>query len=134
GMSQRRYAERRRLFEQLQTEHARRISGAARDELREAVDAAHRLMASPAARAFDLGLEPGPACDAYNTGRFGLGCLVARALIQAGSRFVEVSFEFEPFGHWDTHENGHTRVEEMKRQMDAPHARMVRALDVLGRL
>ena len=47
-------------------------------------------------------------------GRFGLGCLLARRLTEAGARFIEVTTEYIPFLNWDTHENGHTRLEAMK--------------------
>ena len=47
----------------------------------------------------------------YNTGRFGLGCLLARRLVEAGARFIEVTTEYIPFLYWDTHENGHERAE-----------------------
>src|SRR4051794_37502731 len=37
------------------------------------LDNAHRLLSSPASKAFDLSLEPKASYDKYNTGRFGLG-------------------------------------------------------------
>ncbi len=73
------------------------------------MDNAHRLLSSPAAKAFDLSLEPKASYDKYNTGRFGLGCLLARRLTEVGARFIEVTTEYIPFVNWDTHENGHTR-------------------------
>ena len=33
-------------------------------------------------------LEPKTSFDAYNTGRFGQGCLLARRLVEAGARYV----------------------------------------------
>jgi arylsulfatase A-like enzyme len=95
------------------------------------MDNAHRLLSSPAAKAFDLSLEPKASYDAYNTGRFGLGCLLARRLVEAGARFVEVTTEYIPFRHWDTHENGHTRAKAMKEEIDRPVARLV--VDLLKR-
>jgi hypothetical protein len=67
-------------------------------------------------------------------GRFGLGCLLARRLVEAGARFIEVTTEYIPFLNWDTHENGHTRTAEMKRQIDAPVAQLVRDLEARGLL
>ena len=72
---------------------------------------AHRLLSSPDAKAFDLSLEPKESYDKYNTGRFGHGCLLARRLIEAGARFIEVTTEYIPFVHWDTHENGHATAD-----------------------
>ena len=56
-----------------------------------AMDAADRLLTSPSAKAFDLSLEPKKSFDIYNTGRFGQGCLLARRLVEAGARYVEVT-------------------------------------------
>jgi hypothetical protein len=99
------------------------------EEFLKSIEGAHRLLESPAAKAFDLGLEPKESYDVYNTGRFGLGCLLARRLVEAGARFVEVTTEYVPFMGWDTHENGHSRLVEMMRLIDAPVARLIRDLD-----
>ncbi len=61
------------------------------------MDNAHRLLSSPAAKAFDLSLNRRRSYDKYNTGRFGLGCLLARRLTEAGARFIEVTSEYIPF-------------------------------------
>ena len=71
---------------------------------------------SGVAKAFDLSLEPKTVYDKYNTGRFGLGCLLARRLTEAGARFIEVTTEYIPFRYWDTHENGHERAVGMKQR------------------
>lgn len=105
-----------------------------RESLLRSMDNAHRLLTSPAAKAFDLSLEPQKSYEIYNTGRFGLGCLLARRLVEAGARFIEVTTEYIPFRHWDTHENGHTRAMEMKRQIDAPVAQLVLDLEERGLL
>ena len=91
-------------------------------------------MNAPAAKAFDLALEPRKVYDEYNTGRFGLGCLLARRLIEAGARFIEVSTEYIPFLGWDTHDNGHTRTVALKRMIDAPVARLILDLEQRGLL
>ena len=60
---------------------------------------AYRLMTSPAAKkAFDLAQEPEAARNRYGRGRLGAGCLLARRLVEAGSRFVTVVDS-----GWDTH-------------------------------
>jgi hypothetical protein len=110
-------------------------SPARQDEsLLRAMDNANRLLQSPASKAFDLTLERGESYDAYNTGRFGLGCLLARRLVENGARFVEVTSEYIPFRHWDTHENGHDRAAGMKQQIDRPIAQLIRDLDERGLL
>ena len=105
-----------------------------KESLLRSLDNAYRLLSSPAAKAFDLTLEPKGSYDKYNTGRFGLGCLLARRLTEAGARFIEVTTEYVPFFEWDTHDNGHTRLIEMKRQIDAPIAQLVLDLEQRGLL
>src|SRR3982751_719239 len=105
-----------------------------REALLRSLDGADRLLRSPSAKAFDLSLEPKASFDAYNTGRFGQGCLLARRLVEAGARYVEVTSEYIPFVYWDTHEHGHERAEDMKQLIDAPVAQLIRDLDQRGLL
>jgi hypothetical protein len=105
-----------------------------RESLKRSLENAHRLLTSPAAKAFDLSLEPKPSYDIYNTGRFGLGCLLARRLVESGARFVEVTTEYIPFRYWDTHENGHTRTIGMKQTVDAPISQLILDLESRGLL
>jgi uncharacterized protein (DUF1501 family) len=61
---------------------------------------AYRLLASDAARgAFDLEREKPGARERYGSSRLGTGCLLARRLVEAGSRFVTVVDT-----GWDTHQ------------------------------
>jgi len=105
-----------------------------RESLLRAVANAERLLNSPAVRAFDLSLEPREKYDVYNTGKFGLGCLLARRLVEAGARYLEVTTEYVPFLGWDTHDNGHTRLAQLKRQIDGPIAQLVLDLEERGLL
>jgi hypothetical protein len=105
-----------------------------RESLIRSLDAADRLLTSPSAKSFDLSLEPKKSYDIYNTGRFGQGCLLARRLIEAGARYVEVTTEYIPFRFWDTHENGHERAVKMKEQIDAPVAQLILDLEERGLL
>jgi hypothetical protein len=99
-----------------------------------AMENAHRLLSSPQRAAFDLSLEPRDVYDRYNTGRFGLGCLLARRLVEAGSRFIEVTTEYVPFEGWDTHEEGHERAVRMKQSIDRPIAQLIVDLEQRGLL
>jgi hypothetical protein len=104
------------------------------ESLVRSLDRAHRLLGSPAAKAFDLTLEPRESFAKYDTGRFGQGCLLARRLAEAGARFIEVTTEYVPFMNWDTHENGHERLIAMKRSIDSPIAQLVLDLEERGLL
>ncbi|HBY62104.1 MAG TPA: hypothetical protein DEH78_19970 [Solibacterales bacterium] len=131
-----RFERRYRLYRQMVDANPllRSASDYQRESLLRSLENADRLLRSPAARAFDLTLEPKESYDAYNTGRFGLGCLLARRLAESGARFVEITSEYIPFRHWDTHENGHERARAMKEQIDRPIARLIRDLDQRGLL
>jgi Protein of unknown function (DUF1501) len=61
---------------------------------------AYRLLASPEAKAaFNLAQEKPATRERYGPGRVGTGCLLARRLVEAGSRFVTVVDT-----GWDTHQ------------------------------
>jgi hypothetical protein len=105
-----------------------------KESLLRSMDNAHRLLSSPAAAAFDLSLEKKEIYEKYDTGRFGLGCLLARRLTEAGARFIEVTSEYIPFQYWDTHENGHTRAADLKKTVDGPIAQLVLDLQERGLL
>jgi len=131
-----RFRSRRELLTKLLAEDPvyRHGSDFQRESLVKSLDAADRLLRSSSARAFDLSLEPKETFDAYNTGRFGQGCLLARRLVEAGARYVEVTSEYIPFVYWDSHEHGHDRAAAMKKLIDAPIARLIRDLDERGLL
>jgi hypothetical protein len=105
-----------------------------RESMMKSMDAADRLLSSPSAKAFDLSLEPKNTYDTYNTSRFGQGCLLARRLVEAGARYVEVTTEYIPFRYWDTHQDGHERAVMMKKTIDAPLARLILDLEDRGLL
>ncbi|MCC2669390.1 MAG: hypothetical protein K0Q72_1861 [Armatimonadetes bacterium] len=136
GMSPSRFESREKFYRKLVKDSPVNKYGSdyQKESLLRSLDNAYRLLSSPAAKAFDLTLEPKASYDVYNTGRFGLGCLLARRLTEAGARYIEVTTEYVPFFGWDTHDNGHTRLVEMKRQIDAPIAQLVRDLETRGLL
>lgn len=160
GMSPGRFADRNKLYRQLleASPVGREGSGYQQESLLRSMDNAHRLLSSPAAKAFDLALEPLESARKYYpdyqpgmrfdaprdrfggkyeegmVGRFGLGCLLARRLCEVGARFIEVTTEYIPFLNWDTHENGHSRLIGMKQMIDAPIAQLVRDLEERGLL
>jgi hypothetical protein len=136
GMSPSRFENREKFYKALVADSpiGRYGSEFQKESLLRSMDGAHRLLSSPAAKAFDLSLEPKESYDVYNTGRFGQGCLLARRLTEAGARFIEVTSEYIPFVYFDTHENGHTRMADLKKQIDAPIAQLVRDLEARGLL
>ena len=105
-----------------------------KESLKRSMEQAYMLLNSPEAKAFDLSQEPKENYDKYNTGRFGLGCLLAKRLVDQGARYITVTTEYEPFLGWDTHDNGHTRLTDMKKLIDGPIAQLIKDLDQSGKL
>jgi len=136
GMTPSRFQNRERFYKQLvsQSPIGQLGSDYQNESLLRSLDNADRLLNSSSAKAFDLSLEPKESYAAYNTGRFGLGCLLARRLTQAGARFIEVTTEYIPFLNWDTHAKGHEITVTMKKQIDAPVAQLVLDLEKSGHL
>lgn len=160
GMTPGRFENREKLYRRLLDASPIGQVGSAwqRDSFLRSMDNAHRLLSSPAAKAFDLSLEPAESLAKYvpagfdpakitnakqnrdgdyeaaTVGRFGLGCLLARRLAEVGARYIEVTTEYIPFLNWDTHENGHARLVNMKKMIDAPIAQLIRDLEARGML
>lgn len=105
-----------------------------KESLARSLENAHRLLTSPAAKAFDLSLEKPEVAARYGDTRFGQGCLLARRLVESGARFIEVTTEYIPFRFWDTHENGHKRAADMKAMIDGPVSQLILDLEERGLL
>jgi len=160
GMTPARFENRDKFYRRLLAESPLMQHGSdyQRESLLRSIDNAHRLLSSPAAKAFDLSLEPKENLAKYTggitdlskvskagqtrdgsyekgtIGRFGLGCLLARRLAEVGARFIEVTTEYIPFLNWDTHEHGHEKLVNMKKATDAPIAQLVLDLEERGLL
>lgn len=114
------------------------------------MDDARAMMDSPVKRAFDYTAEEPPeALAAYEPAigerevmdpsyyygrRFGHGLLLARRLVEAGARFIQVEYQYGPFKGFDMHESGRDRMVEMKKQIDRPIGTLIRDLDQRGLL
>jgi hypothetical protein len=129
---QSRYRQYKRLIEQ--SPAGRLASDYHQESMLRSMENAYRLLSSPERKAFDISLEPQEVRQAYGQSRFGQGCLLARRLTESGARFIEVTTEYVPFLHWDTHENGHATYTRMKKEIDRPVAQLIRDLDDRGLL
>lgn len=114
------------------------------------IEDARAMMDSPVKKAFNYLAEEKPETiqayqpditpvdlidkSYYNGDRFGPGLLLARRLVEAGARFVQVEYQYGPFKGFDTHENGQPRMVEMKRQIDRPIAQLIKDLAQRGLL
>ena len=104
------------------------------ESLLRSLENAHRLLGARERDAFDITLEPKEVQERYDTGRFGRGCLLARRLVEQGARYVEVTTEYIPFVHWDTHDRGHETLARLHKEIDRPIATLIRDLEARGLL
>jgi len=90
------------------------------------IDDALRLSGPQFKRIFALGEEPGRLRDAYG-GEFGQRCLLARRLVEAGVRFIEVShnLNFLNGTGWDVHNEGILRQHALIQELDHALATLV---------
>src|SRR3954451_11134952 len=136
GMDAGRFESRYRLFKKLvaETPQSQYASDYQQQSMLRSLESAHRLLSSKDKQAFDLSLEKKSSLEQYGNSRFGRGCLLARRVVESGARYVEVTTEYIPFVHWDTHENGHATAEQMKREIDQPVAQLILDLEDRGLL
>ena len=90
---------------------------------------ARRLMGSPHLKVFDIKSEKASVQEAYGKNTFGQGCLLARRLVQAGARFIEVSY-----GGWDMHQDIYGRLTDKANVVDTGLSSLLRDLHAKGLL
>jgi hypothetical protein len=139
GMTAERFAQRQKMYKELlkASPAGEMASDHHHESMLKAMDNAQRLLGSKERDAFDLAKEPEKNRLKYTTGkesRFGMGCLLARRLAESGARFIEVTTEYVPFLHWDTHEKGHETYTRMKNEIDKPIAQLILDLEERGLL
>lgn len=132
GVDMVRISRRRSLLEELDT-FQRNVE--ARQKALQTMDEfyaqAFDLITSPVAKkAFSLKEEPDKLRDTYGRNYFGQSCLLARRLVEAGVRFVSISY-----GGWDTHENHFNAMKNhLGPTLDAGYAALLADLKQRGLL
>jgi hypothetical protein len=89
-----------------------------------AYDRALALMKSPHLKAFDISEETDETKKLYGGGSFGKACLMARRLVEAGVRFVEVTL-----ADWDTHADNFNRTKSLMGELDPGMSGLLTDLD-----
>jgi hypothetical protein len=94
------------------------------------------LLASPSiGRAFDLSREPVSLRDRYGRHTHGQSCLLARRLVEAGSRLVTVNWHNDGQNFWDTHGNNFPQLKNrLMPQADEAFAALLDDLQARGLL
>lgn len=133
GIGQRRFNARLKLLRELDRSFAAKHRKAdVLTEYAEHYNAALQMMRPRTAGVFNLDAEPIALREAYGAdSSFGQGCLLARRLVQAGVRFVEVSF-----GGWDTHQNNFDVVRDKCIELDRAVSTLMddlKSRELLGR-
>ena len=119
GVSAQRSIQRRRLFDLVRSLEAPVESDEALS-LDSSYERAFAIMNSPEARqAFDLSQETDDTRERYGKHLFGQGALMARRLVSAGVRFVQVNWREHPINNngFDNHSDNFKKLQEVQ----APH-------------
>lgn len=116
-----RLAVRRRLFDQLDASLEKESGREAMDDMdRFQVRALELLTSDQTQRAFRLSDEPDQVRESYGRNIYGQSVLLARRLIEAGTRVVTVSWAPDANATWDTHGGNFQKLREtLLPQLDA---------------
>jgi uncharacterized protein (DUF1501 family) len=129
GVSTESHAKRLDLLSGLEKDFAPGKNHPVAETMKAATDRAVRLMRPEAAAAFRLEDEKPAVREAYGSGTFAQGCLLARRLVERGVAFVEVTLD-----GWDTHNNNFGRVETLSSTLDTAFAALLTDLKDRGLL
>jgi hypothetical protein len=117
------------LANRIDADFRAKFSGTEVDSYNQMYREAVRLMGSKELAAFDIMKESESMREAYGANRFGQGCLLARRLVQAGVRFVEVEL-----GPWDMHQQIFTELPERAATLDRAMSQLLNDLKEQGLL
>ncbi len=124
GVDRKRFDRRLELLRASEAEFARAHPLPEVEGQRAVRDGAVAFMRSPKLERFDLEKEPAALRDAYGRNDFGQGCLLARRLVEAGVRCVEVTLP-----GWDTHQDNFGRSKTLLEKLDPALSALVTDLE-----
>ena len=119
-MDSRRFRQRLQMLQDLQGDFLKKRTSRSTEAHQAVYKKADKLINSPHAKAFELKEEPIALREAYGMNQFGQGCLMARRLVEAGVKFVEVSL-----GGWDTHQDNFDQVENLLGVVDPAFSTLI---------
>lgn len=128
-LTERAFARRLALAEKIDRDFKARYPGPQLESYNQLYKDAVRLLGSVELQAFDIAKEKPELRARYGETRVGLGCLLARRLIEAGVRCVEVEF-----GGWDMHRDVFDDMAEKAPQLDQAMATLLEDLQERGLL
>jgi hypothetical protein len=130
GVDDSRFATRRSALEAVNAHFQSREKSDQINAMNSFYDAAYSLISSPQARqAFDLSKEEGKLRDEYGRNTAGARMLLARRLVEAGVRLVNLTY-----GGWDMHDQIVRGFTNTMPAFDQAFARLIQDLDERGLL
>jgi len=130
GVTDERFTRRRRALDAVNEYFVSKEKADSLDAVDTFYQRAYGLISSPQAReAFDLSKETDAMRDAYGRNTAGARMLMARRLIEAGARFVTLTY-----GGWDMHDNIAAGMNGQVPPLDQAFAQLIRDLEARGRL
>jgi len=130
GVNDARFSRRRKVLDLVNEQFVSNESSDSLDAVDTFYERAYGMISAPAARdAFDLNKEEAKLRDEYGRNTAGARLLLARRLVEAGSRFVTVTY-----GSWDMHTNIANGIRAQVPAFDQAFARLIRDLDDRGML
>jgi hypothetical protein len=128
-LSEENFDRRLSLADRIDRDFKERYAGQQLDAYNQLYKDAVRLMGSVDLQAFDIAQEKPEVRERYGDSRVGLGCLLARRLVESGVRCVEVEF-----GGWDMHRDVFEEMDEKGPQLDRAMGTLIEDLEQRGLL
>ncbi len=130
GVDEKRFAQRKEMRAVVDAHFSALEKSDALDGMDSFYERAYAMMSSSKAReAFDLKQEADKLRDEYGRNAAGQRMLLARRLVEAGTRFVSLTY-----GGWDHHDNIRQGFSAQMPQFDQAFAALIRDLDQRGML
>lgn len=130
GVDDKRFTRRRSVLDAVNEHFVAKEKADSLDAVDTFYQRAYGMVGSQEARdAFDLSKEPDKLRDEYGRNTAGARMLMARRLVEAGSRFVTLTY-----GSWDMHTNVETGIKAQVPSLDQAYARLITDLHERGRL
>ena len=128
-LSEENFDRRLKLADRIDRDFKQRYAGQQLAAYNQLYKDAVRLMGSVDLQAFDIAQEKPVVREQYGDSRVGLGCLLARRLVESGVRCVEVEF-----GGWDMHRDVFEEMDEKGSQLDRAMGTLIEDLETRGLL
>jgi hypothetical protein len=123
------------LLQQFNRQQRDLESGGALDDVNRVQQRAFSLLTSTKLKAaFDLSTVDPKLRDRYDRTLFGSSALIARRLVQAGVRFVNVTWDFPGDNSWDTHAANFAWLRGALPTLDATYSALLEDLEAHGLL